>query len=73
LLTAFLYFGVRQPRPEGVKREREDWELIWHIGMGGSLLLAFGIYYFRPDTRFVISLCAMRLSPALDSALWFPF
>lgn len=24
--------------------------------MGGSLLFAFGIYYFRPDTRFVILL-----------------
>lgn len=46
-------FGVKQPRKDGSKRQREDWELIWLFGMGGSLVLAAGIFYFRPDTRCV--------------------
>jgi hypothetical protein len=34
----------------GVKRVREDWELIWYIGMGGSFLLAGIGLATKPDT-----------------------
>lgn len=38
-----------------MKRRREDWELIWIYGMGGSLLFGSVIMYFKPDNRFVRS------------------
>lgn len=36
-----------------MKRQREDWELIWIYGMTGSILFGSVIMYFKPDTRFV--------------------
>ena len=36
-----------------MKRRREDWELIWIYGMGGSILFGSVIMYFKPDTRLV--------------------
>jgi hypothetical protein len=41
---------IRQP---GVKRQREDWELIWIYGMGGAIIFGSVIMYFKPDTRSV--------------------
>lgn len=42
-----------QPPPPGQKRKREDWELIWYIGMYGTMaFIALGLY-FKPDTRCV--------------------
>ena len=42
-----------QIRPPGVKRQREDWELLWIYGMGGAILFGSVIMYFKPDTRSV--------------------
>ncbi|KAF8314974.1 hypothetical protein DL93DRAFT_2057709 [Clavulina sp. PMI_390] len=42
-------FGEK-PLAPGQKRKREDWELMWYIGMFGSMgLAAVGLYY-KPDT-----------------------
>jgi len=44
------YLFGEKPLPAGRKRKREDWELIWYIGMfGGMGLAAIGLY-FKPDT-----------------------
>ena len=48
--TARACEQIRQP---GVKRQREDWELIWIFGMGGAILFGSVIIYFKPDTRSV--------------------
>jgi len=42
-------FGEKPPTP-GQKRRREDWELIWYIGMFGGMGLAAAGLYFKPDT-----------------------
>ena len=36
-----------------MKRQREDWELLWIYGMGGAVLFGSVIMYFKPDTRSV--------------------
>jgi len=41
-------FGEKPP-PPGQKRQREDWEMIWYIGMFGSLALGAVLHYFKPD------------------------
>ncbi|THH02142.1 hypothetical protein EW026_g682 [Hermanssonia centrifuga] len=42
-------FGEKPP-PPGQKRKREDWELIWYIGMYGSMAVAAIGLYYKPDT-----------------------
>ena len=37
--------------PVGVKREREDWELVWYIGMGGAFVLMAVALMTRPSTK----------------------
>ncbi|KIJ45111.1 hypothetical protein M422DRAFT_167464 [Sphaerobolus stellatus SS14] len=44
------YIFGEKPPPAGQKRKREDWELIWYWGMGGSLVVAVVGLYFKPDT-----------------------
>jgi hypothetical protein len=42
-------FGEK-PLPVGEKRQKEDWETIWMVGMFGSMIVgAIGLYY-KPDT-----------------------
>ncbi|KAH9950469.1 ESSS subunit of NADH:ubiquinone oxidoreductase-domain-containing protein [Amylocystis lapponica] len=36
--------------PSWTKRKREDWEMIWYIGMYGSMALAGVLLYYKPDT-----------------------
>lgn len=41
-----------KPPPPGQKRQKEEWENYWYIGMfGGMLFAAVGMYY-KPDTRY---------------------
>lgn len=42
-----------QPPPPGQKRKREDWEVIWYVGMFGSMATAAVLMYYKPDTRCV--------------------
>jgi len=42
-------FGEK-PLPPGQKRKREDWEMIWYIGMFGSMAVAAIGLYAKPDT-----------------------
>jgi hypothetical protein len=35
----------------GVKREREDWELVWYVGMGGAFVLMGVALMTRPSTK----------------------
>lgn len=42
-------FGEK-PLPPGQKREREDWEMVWYIGMFGSMFAAAVLLYYKPDT-----------------------
>lgn len=44
------YLFGEKPPPPGQKRKREDWELIWYIGMFGGMGLAAVGLYFKPDT-----------------------
>ncbi|PVF93412.1 hypothetical protein CPB86DRAFT_715471 [Serendipita vermifera] len=63
------------PRKDGSKRKREDWELIWHFGMGGSILLATGIFWFRPDTSistWALEEAKARLEARGDAARYIP-
>ncbi|CCA77820.1 hypothetical protein PIIN_09845 [Serendipita indica DSM 11827] len=63
------------PQKDGSKRPREDWELIWHIGMGGSIVLATAIFYFRPDTsisNWALEEAKARLEARGDSARYIP-
>lgn len=53
----FLY---PQPLPPGQKREREDWEMVWYIGMFGSMFAAAVLLYYKPDTRSVLSVPSTR-------------
>jgi hypothetical protein len=41
-----------QPPPPGQKRQKEDWENVWVIGMFGTMGLAMVLLYYKPDTRF---------------------
>ena len=57
MLRAFL-----QPLPAGQKRKREDWEMIWYVGMYGSLAVGAVLLYYKPDTRYVdLPVCIHRL------------
>jgi len=42
-------FGEKPP-PPGQKRQKEDWENIWVIGMFGTMGLATVLLYYKPDT-----------------------
>ncbi|KAG8985097.1 hypothetical protein FRB94_011103 [Tulasnella sp. JGI-2019a] len=42
-------FGEK-PLGPGEKRKREDWEMIWYIGMFGSMAVAAVGLYYKPDT-----------------------
>jgi len=42
-------FGEKPPAP-GQKRKREDWEIIWYIGMFGGMGFAAAGLYFKHDT-----------------------
>lgn len=42
---------LNQPPPPGQKREKQDWENLWYIGMFGSMLVGGVLFYYRPDTR----------------------
>jgi len=42
-------FGEK-PLPSGQRRKWEDWELMWYIGMFGSMALAGVGLYYKPDT-----------------------
>ncbi|KAI0963799.1 hypothetical protein AcW1_000773 [Taiwanofungus camphoratus] len=44
-------FGEKPP-PPGQKRQREDWEIVWYVGMYGSMALATVLLYYKPDTSF---------------------
>ena len=44
-----------QPPPPGQKRQKEDWENVWVVGMFGTMALATVLLYYKPDTRFVNS------------------
>ncbi|KIM32714.1 hypothetical protein M408DRAFT_326460 [Serendipita vermifera MAFF 305830] len=69
-----LLFG-ELPRKDGSKRQREDWELLWHVGMGGSIVLALGIFYFRPDTSistWALEEAKARLEARGDAAKYIP-
>jgi len=69
-----LLFGepIRQP---GVKRQREDWELIWIYGMGGAIIFGSVIMYFKPDTSITSAALVeakKRLEARGDSAKYIP-
>ncbi|RSH82761.1 uncharacterized protein EHS24_007755 [Apiotrichum porosum] len=36
--------------PKGQKRQRESWETIFYVGMGGSVALVTVMFAYRPDT-----------------------
>jgi len=69
-----LLFG--EPiRPLGVKRQREDWELLWIYGMGGAILFGSAIIYFKPDTSITSAALVeakKRLEARGDSAKYIP-
>jgi len=44
------YLFGEKPSPTGAKRQREDWELIWYVGMFGSMATAAVLLYYKPDT-----------------------
>ncbi|KAL6310011.1 ESSS subunit of NADH:ubiquinone oxidoreductase-domain-containing protein [Sparassis latifolia] len=44
------YIFGEKPLPPGQKRKREDWELLWYIGMFGSMAFAAVFLYYKPDT-----------------------
>lgn len=46
--TGYL-FGEK-PLPAGQKRQKEDWETIWMVGMFGSMAVAAIGLYYKPDT-----------------------
>ncbi|KAI5829008.1 hypothetical protein K523DRAFT_243196 [Schizophyllum commune Tattone D] len=46
--SGFL-FGEKPPAP-GQKRQKENWENIWYIGMYGSMIVAAIGLYYKPDT-----------------------
>ncbi|KAF9786408.1 Ndufb11, NADH dehydrogenase 1 beta subcomplex subunit [Thelephora terrestris] len=46
--TGFV-FGEKPPAP-GQKRQREEWELIWYVGMFGTFAAATVAVYYKPDT-----------------------
>ncbi|GJJ08772.1 hypothetical protein Clacol_002991 [Clathrus columnatus] len=58
------YLFGEKPLPQGQKRKREDWELLWYYGMFGSMALAAVGLYYKPDTRY-----AMAFIPQLLTAL----
>jgi len=69
-----LVFGepIRQP---GVRRQREDWELIWIYGMGGAIFFGSVIMYFKPDTSITSSALVeakKRLEARGESAKYIP-
>ncbi|KDQ63675.1 hypothetical protein JAAARDRAFT_53867 [Jaapia argillacea MUCL 33604] len=39
-----------KPPPVGQKRQKEDWENLWYIGMFGGMGLATVLLYYKPDT-----------------------
>ncbi|KAG8902271.1 hypothetical protein FRB99_004690 [Tulasnella sp. 403] len=42
-------FGEK-PLPAGQKRKWEEWELLWYVGMFGSMAVAAVGLYYKPDT-----------------------
>ncbi|KAG9041028.1 hypothetical protein FS842_002752 [Serendipita sp. 407] len=63
------------PRKDGAKRQKEDWETIWYVGMGGGMALAFAIFWFRPDTSissWALEEAKARLEARGDSARYIP-
>jgi ESSS subunit of NADH:ubiquinone oxidoreductase (complex I) len=45
-----------KPPPPGQKRVREDWEMIWYVGMFGGMGVAGVLHYYKPDTRYVLTM-----------------
>lgn len=61
---------VVQPPPPGKSRKWEDWELIWYVGLGGTLLyVAVGLAY-KPDCKITTwaRVEAMRRRAAMEEA-----
>ncbi|KAG8947714.1 hypothetical protein FRC04_010488 [Tulasnella sp. 424] len=44
------YLFGEKPLPAGQKRKWEDWELVWYLGMFGSMAFAAVGLYYKPDT-----------------------
>ncbi|KAF7799036.1 hypothetical protein EIP86_010266 [Pleurotus ostreatoroseus] len=44
------YLFGEKPPPPGQKRKREPWEMIWYIGMYGSMAVGAVLLYYKPDT-----------------------
>ncbi|CAD6590857.1 MAG: hypothetical protein TREMPRED_005904 [Tremellales sp. Tagirdzhanova-0007] len=44
------YLFGEKPLPKGQKRKWEDWELIYYVGMFGTLACATVVYIYKPDT-----------------------
>jgi hypothetical protein len=40
-----------KPPPPGQKRQKEEWENVWYIGMFGTMAVATVLLYYKPDTR----------------------
>ena len=58
-----------QPPAPGQKRQKENWENIWYIGMYGSMIVAAIGLYYKPDTR-----CVGRVAIACNGSLTpYPF
>jgi hypothetical protein len=45
-----------KPPPPGQKRVREDWEMPWYLGMFGGMGVFGVLYYYKPDTRYVLTM-----------------
>ena len=43
-----------QPLKPGEKRVWEDWEAIWYVGCGVSVLIVALGFMYKPDTRYVL-------------------
>ena len=54
--------GRFQPPAPGQKRHKEDWEVIWYVGMFGTFAAATVALYYKPDTRCAFSRGRVRFS-----------
>ncbi|OBZ79159.1 N-alpha-acetyltransferase 40 [Grifola frondosa] len=44
------YLFGEKPLPPGQKRQRESWEIIWHVGMLGTMGVTAVLLYYKPDS-----------------------
>lgn len=51
--TSFDLASYTPQVPKGQKRQKENWENMWYLGLFGGMAFAGVVLMYKPDTRYV--------------------